>query len=334
MLRLLAAVAVVAGSVVAALALLGVDPIPPSADGGGAPAPAAAPNGAPERGEGSSPGGAGAAGVPVRRHPAAPLAAGATASWTALERSLPAQVGLSLAPLGRGPLRNFGSLQTGHAWSTIKVPILITLLRERGARGLSAEEEGWASAALTASDNEAAAALFGQIEDVRGGLTGASQVVEGTLRLAGDASTVVATAPPPPGAVSTYGQTEWSLTASVEFFRALGRDCLLDRADTAYVLGLMKEVVAEQRWGLGKAGFPASWRIGMKGGWGPDGSASGPYLVRQSGVVRRGGAGVAVAMVAVADSGSFESGVEALNRISAWLAENLSNLGPASKARC
>jgi hypothetical protein len=334
-LGLLAAAVVAAASIGAALALLGVDPLPSTDDGD-----AAAPTGAPalredpERGEETSPTGAGDTGRRAGQGPVAPLAPGATASWAALEHSLPARVGLSVLPLAGGAPRDFGSLQSGHAWSTIKVPILVTLLRERDGQGLSAEEEGWASAALTASDNEAAAALFDQIEAAQGGLDGASRAVEATLRQGGDSSTAVATAPPPSGAVSTYGQTEWSLSASAKFFRTLANGCLLDRSDTEYVLGLMGEVVPEQRWGLGEASFDPSWQVGIKGGWGPEGSASGPYLVRQAGIVRDGGAGVAVAIAAQADSGSFEAGIEALDQISTWLQDNLHTLGPSGKGPC
>ena len=87
------------------------------------------------------------------------------------------------------------------------MPIVVTLLREQEGR-LNDVDRARARAALTASDNEAAAALFAEIEEVQGGLAGASEAVEETLRLAGDNRTVIATAPPPPGAISTYGQTE------------------------------------------------------------------------------------------------------------------------------
>jgi beta-lactamase class A len=310
--RLLALVAVIAGSVAAAILLLN------SASSSSEQAQPAAPAGKVRvEAEGDSThrsdGGA-REGL---------LEGDATGSWESLAQSTPARLGLALAPLGGGGMHRFGSLQTGHAWSTIKVPILVTLMRQHGERDLSAEEEDWAHEALTASDNEAAAALFGRLEDSQGGLQGASSAVDRTLRRAGDASTVVATAPPPPGAVSTFGQTEWSLASSAVFLRALARGRLLDQADTARVLGLMEEVIPEQRWGLGEAGFPATWNVAMKGGWGPEGSASGPYLVRQSGVVRHGGTGVAVAMIALADSGSFEAGVEALGQEAVWLREHL-----------
>jgi hypothetical protein len=336
LLRLLAAVALVAGSVAAASALLSQPAeelraaLPPPAPASKAKPPDPARSPATDESESA----AEAENPPTERPPAQLLRAGATASWDALAGSVPARIGIAVAPLGRGNLRTFGTLQSGDAWSSIKVPILVTLMRDRDGQALSAEEERWAEEALTASDNEAGAALFGQLEDIHGGLTGASLAVQGILRSAGDNTTVVATEPPPPGAVSTYGQTDWSLPASVEFFRALGRGCLLDREGTAYVLGLMEEVIPEQRWGLGAADFPSTWQVGMKGGWGPEGSESGPYLVRQSGVVRNGGAGLAVTMIALADSGSFESGVEALNQIAVWLSENLRGLGPAIETGC
>jgi hypothetical protein len=330
--RLLAGLLLVAGSVAAAIWLLGgSDPsgemkqtaaeptraksvTPISA----AQAPAADQGGAPETG-------------PSRRTAKASprlLRADAATSWEGLSQSTPGQLGLVVAPFNGGKARAFGSLRSRHAWSTIKVPILVTRLHEGS---LTSEEEDWAREVLTASDNEAAASLFGSLEATHGGLDGASQAVGATLRRAGDDSTMVATAPPPSGAVSTFGQTIWSLRASTEFFAALGRDCLLNPDDTEYVLSLMEEVIPEQRWGLGEAAFPPMWRVAFKGGWGPEGSASGPYLVRQSGLLSYGGTGVAVAMIAQADSGSFEAGVEAIDGIANWLAAELRGLGTSAR---
>lgn len=237
---------------------------------------------------------------------------------------MPAMIGLAVAPLGAGGISTFGELQVGHAWSSIKVPILVTLMREEPE--LSSEEQSWASSALEVSDNAAAAALFGQLEEHHGGLAGASSAVGETLAVAGDTGTTVATAPPPPGAVSTYGQTEWSLSGSVAFFRSLANGCLLNPGDTEYVLGLMQSVIPEQRWGLGEARFDPSWSVAMKGGWGPE-SSSGGYLVRQAGIVQDGSTGVAVAMIAEDDSGSYEAGAADLTQIAAWLADNLKGLG-------
>jgi Beta-lactamase enzyme family len=256
------------------------------------------------------------------------LPARAEASFNALVSSLSAQVGLAVQPLGGGETREFGELREGHAWSNIKVPILATLLREQG-ESLGSEEEAWATSAITASDNEAAASLFGKIEERQGGLTGASRAVEGVLHEAGSASTRVATAPPPPGAVSTYGQTEWSVGDAARFFAALGRCEVLGRHGTQYVESLMESVIPEQRWGLGEGGFPAGWRVGMKGGWGPEAESGGGYLVRQSGLIQDANRGVAVAMIAKDDSGTYPAGASDLTQIAQWLAGKLNGLGPA-----
>lgn len=273
------------------------------------------------------------AGVQSSDRSSEPLGPGAAASWARLSTSISAQIGLAVTPLGaHGEPQVLGSLQSGHAWSSIKVPILVTLMRDRGGEGLDSEEQTWARAALTASDNEAAANLFQRLEAIHGGLSEASLAIQGVLGEADGGATYVNTEPPPPGAVSTYGQTEWSLTAAAQFYAALGGGCLLDPSGTEYVLGLMEEVVAEQSWGLGQAGFPPEWRVGYKAGWGPEGSASGAYLVRQSGVIRDGGGGVAVAMIALDESGSFEAGTADLTQIATWLRENLRAPLPAGTA--
>ncbi len=126
--------------------------------------------------------------------------------------------------------------------------------------------------------------------------------------------------------MSTYGQTDWSLDGTVAFYRSLANGCLLSASGTEYVTGLMENVIPEQRWGLGEAGFDPGWSVAMKGGWGPE-SGSGAYLVRQAGIVRDGGAGIAVAMIAEDDSGSYEAGAADLTRVAGWLAESLSGLG-------
>lgn len=238
------------------------------------------------------------------------------------------RVGLAIAPLDSGEDEALGSLQAGHAWSSIKVPILVTLMRDRQA-GLTPVEMQWASAAIEASDNDAAASLFHRLERIHGGLSSASEAVQGTMALAGNSATV-STAPPPPGAVSTYGQTQWSIDEASAFYRALANGCLLDPGGTEYVLDLMRNVIPEQQWGLGEAGFDPSWSVAIKGGWGPE-AGSGGYLVRQSGVIQSGSTGIAVTMIAEDAAGSFAAGTADLTHMAAWLRENIRSLGsPAS----
>jgi hypothetical protein len=144
--------------------------------------------------------------------------------------------------------------------------------------------------------------------------------------MSGDSETVVATAPPPPGAATTFGQTEWSSGEAVKFFRALALGCLLSSSQTSYALGLMQNIEPSERWGLGSAGFRS---VALKGGWGPESSG---YLVRQSGIIDPGSSsGAAVAIVAYAPS--FSAGTEMLTRTASWLARNLV-LTPHASAGC
>jgi hypothetical protein len=257
------------------------------------------------------------------------LDAGAAASFESMAASLPASVGLAVVPFGSEEVEEFGSLlESGHAWSSIKVPILATVLKEQG-EALGPEEESWATSAITASDNEAAASLFGTIEGRQGGLVGASTAVSETLHAAGSVGTEVTTAPPPAGAVSTYGQTVWPVGEAARFFRALGRCEVLGPSGTSFVESLMESVISEQRWGLGEGGFPSDWRVGMKGGWGPEAESGGGYLVRQSGLIQDANGGVAVAMIAMDESGSYPAGASDLTQIAQWLAGELKGLGPS-----
>jgi hypothetical protein len=250
---------------------------------------------------------------------AMPLSSGASASFSQLQRSLPEHVAVAVAPLGSRHVEVLGGDRPAHGWSTTKVPVLAALIKARGGRGLNATEQGWATSAITASDNGSILSLFGDLERMKGGLVGASQYIEGLLRLSGDAATVVATGSPPAGAVTTFGQTLWTPSASVKFFSALARGCLLSTIQTSYVLGLMQNIEASESWGLGSAGFPA---VAFKGGWGPD---AGGYLVRQAGIVNLGSPrAVAVAIVAYpSGSASFSSGVQALSQTAVWLRHNL-----------
>jgi hypothetical protein len=224
-----------------------------------------------------------------------------------------------------------GGDDPAHGWSTTKVPVLVALIRARAAshQGLSTQEHVLAHAAITESNNQSILELFGALEQIQGGLVGASRYVQGVLRASGDTATTVTTAPPPPGAVTTFGQTEWSPTESARFFRALANGCVLSPPETQYVLGLMQHIVPSESWGLGSAGFRS---VAFKGGWGPD--RSGNYLVRQSGIIDPGSSsGVAVSIVALPTSGSFAAGTEMITRAAAWLHTQL-RFAPRGQPGC
>ena len=151
-----------------------------------------------------------------------------------------------------------------------------------------------------------------------GGLDGASAAVQDTLRAAGDSSTTVNTAPNS-GGFTTWGQTEWSASGAVTFYRALAAGCLLSAPDTRYVLGLMQGVESDQRWGAGSAGYATSVPVAFKGGWGPE--DGGGYLVRQSAIVATpSGRGWVLTYLAKPSDGSFGTGTQMLSSLAAWAA--------------
>lgn len=250
------------------------------------------------------------------------LTPGASASFAIRQRRLDGSVGLAAAALGSGQTATFGDVHVAHAWSTSKVPVLVTLLRddERRRSALSEGERADAALAIEQSDNAAIDALFSHLEALRGGLIPASLAIQGLLRAAGDRRTIVNTAPNAYG-FTTEGQTEWSVGGEVAFYRALARGCLLDPRDTGYVLGLMRKVVPSQRWGAGAAGYPTTVPLAFKGGWGPD--AAGDYQVRQTAVVGSGANGYVVSMLALPASGSFTDGVRMVSALATWARRHL-----------
>lgn len=258
-------------------------------------------------------------------------AARARASFNRFAAALPGSVGVSLASVAGTAVENFGILSPAHGWSTTKVPVLVALLRARGSKGLTPLEQQWAQAAITQSDNQSILSLFGELEGLQGGLVGASRYIDQVLQQSGDGQTVVATAPPPPGGVTTFGQTEWAPANAVKFFQALGRTCLLPPNQTSYVLRLMEHVIPSESWGLGQGNF--SVPVAFKGGWGPEGAG---YLVRQSGIIDAGSnRGVAVSMVAYPPGGqnSFSVGTQMLTSTAKWLQGEL-RLDPSAGASC
>lgn len=259
------------------------------------------------------------------------LRARARASFTHFAATLPGGVDVALTSLASGRVVVLGADTPAHGWSTTKIPVLVALLRARGSTGLNPAEQHWAQLAVTESDNQSILDLFGDLETLKGGLASASKYVQELFRRSGDGRTVVATAPPPPGAVTTFGQTEWTPGDADRFFRALADGCLLPRSQTTYVLGLMQHIIPSESWGLGAADFRAP--VAFKGGWGPERSG---YLVRQSGIIDPGSnRGVAVSIIARPPAGedSFGVGTQIVTETAQWLQREIT-LRPQTPTGC
>lgn len=236
----------------------------------------------------------------------------AAGSFEQVAASLDGEVGAVIGPPASSEAVSFGSLESGSAWSTSKVPIALRVLEDAGGpSGLSSVQAEQMRSALILSDNEAAAALFSDLERAHGGIGGASAAVDEVLREGGDESTQISTQGR--GEFSTYGQTEWSLANQQRFMSSLAAGCVGSAQSSDYVLDLMGEVSSDN-WGLGSAGLPASW----KGGWGP--GIDGGYLVRQMGILYVGEKQAVVTMAARPADGQFATGESMATTIAQWLA--------------
>ena len=231
------------------------------------------------------------------------------ADFAHLQRTLDGPVGIALAPVGtpHEPIV-LGGWKSGPAWSTMKVPLAIAVLRAEDPPAVTDS----ITAALTRSDNAAADLLWQSLGDPETAATKVGDVLHAT----GDPTMVQSQKIRPE--FSAFGQTDWSLTDQVHFLAAAACD-----DQNAPVFNLMGQIAADQQWGLGNISDTR-----FKGGWGP--SEGGAYLVRQIGVITTEIGEVAVAVAVQPSSGSFGEGTTELTRVADWLRDHASAL-PAGR---
>ena len=243
------------------------------------------------------------------------LSAADHASFSELAADLPGEEGLAVSALNRDEgVSSAGSLRTGVAWSTAKVPVVMAAI----SAGVGTRAD--ATQAITASDNAAADRIWRAL----GGGDAAARAATGQLRQAGDRSTQIEGRTLRAG-LSAFGQTDWSLADQVRF--AAGMACTPGGAE---VLDLMGQVVSGQRWGLGSTEQPARF----KAGWGPGispGSADG-WLDRQFGIVEIDGRPIAVAIATTA--GDHGAGTQNVTAIARWVVSHVRARSAPRRAAC
>ncbi|MGN6331115.1 MAG: serine hydrolase [Motilibacteraceae bacterium] len=168
-----------------------------------------------------------------------------------------------------------------RAMSTIKVPILLTLLRQAATRhrAPTASERSLAWAMITRSDNAAATTLWNRV--------GGASAVLGLVRRLGATPYL----PASPGMWGTCGFTSRDEALVVRAV-AYGHPALAG-ADLAYARSLMRSVIAYQRWGV-SAG-PTDVRgtvVQLKNGW-----STGGYRVHSVGHVYGAGRDYVIAVM-------------------------------------
>lgn len=226
-------------------------------------------------------------------------------SFGRVERSLGGQHGLAVSALGfNQPVEHVGAVMGGVAWSTSKVPIAMAVI----AKGATRAQRADIVRSITVSDNAAAMRLWSSL----GGGETAASAGDRQLRRGGDMRTNVEDRTLRGDGYTPFGQTNWMLDDQVRFTAGL----VCSRAGAA-VLGVMNDVIAGQRWGLGSASIPAQ----LKGGWGPGSlpGVEGMYFVRQLGVITIKGIPLAAAVATRPADGSPESGTRNLTAIARWL---------------
>lgn len=207
--------------------------------------------------------------------------------------------GTAIAVAGAGEAGNANV----PAWSTSKVPVAIAALRHDPSNAQ------YVSAAISASDNAAAEAMWSSMGEQAGPLT------QAVLADGGDTVTQVNTQVTRPG-FTAFGQTQWGLAEQAGFASQLR--CIQDAETIVQAMG----AATGQAYGLGT--IPGAI---FKGGWGPD--PSGSYGVRQFGLVPSGDGYVAVAIAANSPDGSYESGQALLTKVAQNLQANLEDMPQA-----
>jgi beta-lactamase class A len=139
--------------------------------------------------------------------------------------------------------------------SIIKVTVVGTLLRraQEEGRGLTATEQNQARLAITESNNDTTTAMYNSLGNAR---------IQAFMNAVGMTDTQTGTC---------WGCYRTSSSDQVNLLQALSNDNPVLTPDRkAYLLGLMAQVVASQRWGT-PAGAPSTATVHVKNGWFPSG---------------------------------------------------------------
>jgi hypothetical protein len=186
-----------------------------------------------------------------------------------MRKSLPGQLGIAIVPVGGDEVISLGSLKSGRAWSTMKVPVSLAAQRERGPAVAAMEDK-----AITFSDNDAATSVFARVGPER---------LDAIAHRAGMRDFRSST---------SWGASEISAADMAAAFADLDR--MLPQRYRRFGLGLLGSIVPEQRWGIARIASERGWSVRFKGGWRLD---PGGQIVNQAAELRRDGAERAIAVL-------------------------------------
>ncbi len=206
------------------------------------------------------------------------LLAGAMESVTVPDT---AKVSVAVLDVDSGDSATYGSAAFDTA-SIVKVDILATLLLQAqdAGRQLTATEKSYATAMIENSDNASASELWRTIGKAEG-LDAANERFGLTGTEGGDDM--------------LWGLTQTTAADQLRLLQQVfGDDSELSEASQTYMRGLMKQIAADQHWGVSAAADGSSWAL--KNGWLAR-STTGLWDVNSIGQVTSGGRTYLVAVL-------------------------------------
>lgn len=206
----------------------------------------------------------------------------ATAGIDALDTALAAylatlgtRVGVEVSDVTRGVTYSYNGDRGYIAASSMKVPIMLTLLSQLEAkrREPTGREMSLLTTMIEFSNNRSAQALYDQI--------GAQAGIKGFMHQVG-----ISGLNPRPAA-NGWGYSLITPAAMVALLKRLNAGTILTARHRALALRLMTHVIAHQRVGVGDSS-PAGATIALKDGWVQVHDGSGTSVMNSSGIVTLG----------------------------------------------
>lgn len=207
-------------------------------------------------------------------------------------------VGVAVYNLATDELHSFQGTRRFKMYSTVKVPIMLTVLDRavREERRVTEHEQQLIEAMIQLSDNNAATALLNSV--------GGAQAVEQFLRRNRINDTYIE--------ADAWGASTTTAQDMARLMARLGHCMMLVQRLCNYALETMRGVVSYQAWGV-TGGVPSNTPVALKNGWYPD---RGGWGINSMGLVRGQGKSYAIAVFTWPDP-SMAYGVETIERVSA-----------------
>jgi Beta-lactamase enzyme family len=238
---------------------------------------------------------------------AAAASAAASAAVARLTEGLPAG-GISVSELNltTGASYQFGASAGMNTGSIVKLDILETLLLQDQDSGtvLSSSQVATATTMIENSNNDSAETLFEEIG-------GRPALLAANPRLGVSASTM-------PGPGDYWGLTTTDAADQIRLLKNLVIAGPLTAASQQFILGLMRGVEADQRWGVGVVA-DAGTTFANKNGWLAVDADNDLWLVNSLGIVTIKGQTVLMAVLTQHDA-SFNAGIALVQSLATAIA--------------